>query len=194
MCKRNLIFTEPPEDVDESWTHGAMLGGMRGYDNESLARSYFSVGSVLIEHAVNIEGESQELICPILFNYRHGIELYLKVILQPKKLNHSLGSLLEQFCQHVRIGYAESVPGWLTRPITQLAEFDPGSDLFRYETTRKPEVRKTFQNGGEYWVDLKTLSRTMSEIEYAFLRVLIADSQGIDALNSIEVSALGGAR
>jgi hypothetical protein len=30
--KPTSIFSEPPDAVDETWTHGAMLGGMMGYE------------------------------------------------------------------------------------------------------------------------------------------------------------------
>ena len=181
----NRIFQEPPEDIDGTWTHGALLGGMVGYDDESLARSYFLAGRVLAEHVLSTGDRGQELICPILYVCRHGIELYLKVILHPAKVNYSLGSLLDALCRHVRDRYDEKVPEWVTCPITELAQFDPGSDLFRYGQTRPPDSTHRLIQGGEHWVDLRVVKRTMLELEYAFMRVLVADTHGLDALNAI---------
>lgn len=39
------IFQEPPENVDETWTHGAMIGGMCGYSDHDLAGSYLRLVS-----------------------------------------------------------------------------------------------------------------------------------------------------
>ena len=68
----DLIFKEPPEDLDETWTHGAVLGGMSGYSDESLAHSYFVAGAALIDHALSSDDGVQEFICPIL--YLSGME------------------------------------------------------------------------------------------------------------------------
>ena len=174
------IFNEPPEDLDETWTHGALMGGMSGYSDESLAPAYFSAGAALIDHVLEGDERGQDFVCPILYLYRHGIELYLKVIVQPSVRNHGLGSLLEGFCRHVRERYKEDVPAWVTRPITELAKFDPASD-FRYGRSRSQRLA----NEGEFWVDLKALKRTMALIEYAFRRTVVADSCGLDDLDHI---------
>lgn len=185
MRAGHLIFVDPPEDIDETWTHGAILGGMSGYDDESLARSYFTAGGMLIEQILTTGERGQEVVCPILYVHRHGIELYLKVIVRPADRNHSLGSLLDAFCRHTRTKYGERVPAWITRPVGQLAQFDPGSDLFRYGQTRPPSSSQKLTNSGEFWVDLRTLKRTMSLLEYAFRRVLVADAEGLEGLQRL---------
>lgn len=184
MKTGDVIFREPPEDIDETWTHGALLGGMVGYDDEALARSYFTAGSLLVDHVLSTGERGQALICPILYVYRHGVELYLKVIVPPDDFTHSLGGLLSAFCQHVHSRYNEKVPPWVTRPVTQLAQIDPGSDLFRYGKTRS-SASKRMADQGEFWVDLRTLKRTVLQLEYAFLRVLVADAHGLDLVDQI---------
>lgn len=186
MSELHLIFVEPPEDVDETFTHGAMIGGMVGYDDESLAISYFLAGEALIDRVLSDAAGSQELICPILYLYRHGIELYLKVIVKPTKRNHSLGSLFDAFCKHVSSTYKERVPVWLTKPVTQLAEFDPGSDLFRYGQSRPPSRTQRLINEGEFWIDLRTLRRVMTKVEFAFRRVHVADKYGIENVIAVQ--------
>jgi hypothetical protein len=182
MKEDHLIFVEPPEDVDETWVHGAMLGGMSGYDDQSLAHSYFVAGEMLIEKVLKSGERGQEVICPILYLYRHGIELHLKVLMKPAKLNHSISSLLDAFSLHVQSKYGEQVPTWLTDPVGQLAKFDPNSDLFRYGTTKKPEVMQWLANTGEYWIDLRKLGKTMSLVEQAFIRVGVAEVEGLEGL------------
>jgi hypothetical protein len=186
MSEPHLIFVEPPENVDETFTHGAMLGGMAGYDDESLASSYFLAGEALIDHVLSYGEQGQELICPILYLYRHAIELYLKVILQPTDRDHSLGSLFDAFCKHVSSTYKERVPVWVTKPVTQLAEYDPGSDLFRYGQTRPPSRTQRLINEGELWVDLRSLKRIMAKVEFVFRRVHVADQIGIENVITVQ--------
>lgn len=185
----HLIFVEPPEDIDESWTHGAVLGGMVGYDDQSLARSYFMAGDMLIEQVLASDERGQDVVCPILYLYRHGIELHLKILMKPARLNHSIGSLLDAFSHHVQGKYREQVPPWLTGPIKQLADFDPNSDLFRYGRTKPPSVSQRFTNSGELWIDLKKLRKTMSRIERAFIRVAVAESEGLEGLQRLDLYA-----
>lgn len=185
MKEDHLIFVEPPGDIDETWIHGAMLGGMSGYDDQSLARSYFMAGAMLIEQTLESGELSQDVICPILYLYRHGIELHLKVLVKPAKLNHSIGSLLNKFSLQIQKKYGERVPPWLTGPISQLAEFDPSSDLFRYGRTKNPAVSQKLTNSGELWIDLRTLKKTMSLIEQAFIRVGVAESVGLEGLKRL---------
>jgi hypothetical protein len=186
MSESHLIFVEPPEDVDETFTHGAMLGGMTGYDDESLAGSYFLAGEALIDCVLSNGERGQELICPILYMYRHGIELYLKVIVKPTDRNHSIGSLFDAFCKHVSSTYKERVPVWVTKPVTQLAEYDPGSDLFRYGQSRPSSRTQRLINTGELWVDLRILKRIMAKVEFVFRRVHIADQFGIENVITVQ--------
>lgn len=169
------LFQEPPENVDETWTHGAMLGGMCGYDEQQMAESYFVAGDALIGAVLDGQRDGCDMINPVMYVYRHGIELYLKAIVQPAVRDHNLASLLEHFCRHVRARYREPVPRWITKPVSELASYDRGSDIFRYETDRSGRY---FPTDGEAWVDLRTVRKTMAFLLFAFRRVWIADQTG----------------
>jgi hypothetical protein len=172
------IFAELPEDIGEDWTHGATLVGTFSCDDEMLARSYFAAGDVLINHVVSRPGENgQDWIGPILFNFRHGIELYLKAIVKPVKRDHSIGALLEGFCRHTRERYKEDLPRWVTRPISEFINIDPGSDLFRYGDPKAPVMDLT------HWIDFHVLRRAMAYLEWAFQRTLHADKFGLSEIN-----------
>jgi hypothetical protein len=186
MQASHLIFADPPSDIDETWVHGAMLGGMVGYDDESLAPSYFASASLLIHGVLDSATRAQDAICPILYLYRHGIELYLKVLVQPAKLDHSISSLFDAFCRDVKQQFDEDVPMWLSLPVSQFAEFDPNSDLFRYGQTRNPAVAQKMTNSGEFWVDLRSLRRTMMLVERVFQRVLVAQREGLEGLKRLQ--------
>jgi hypothetical protein len=167
----NSIFQEPPADLDETWTNGALLRGMCRYGDQDLAESYFRAGSALITAVLENKEPAYDLINPVMYVYRHGLELYLKCIVRPSELNHNVASLLEAFCQHIRDRYGETVPPWITKPISEFAKYDPGSDVFRYEKTRVSRLH----NEGEFWIDLVSLRRKLEKIRVAFSRVLRAD-------------------
>lgn len=157
------IFREPPPDVDETWTHGAMLGGICGYADEDLANSYFLAGDALIRAVLDGDTGRHDLINPVLYVYRHGIELYLKCIVRPDERNHNLGSLLEGFCRHIRQRYNEPVPSWITKPIAEFSTYDPRSDVFRYETNRDGRNHSQLA-GGEICIDLPSVQRSMRKL------------------------------
>lgn len=185
MNASHLVFVEPPEDIDETWSHGAMLGGMCGYDNESLARSYFGAAGMVIDAVLASTARGQDSIGPLLYLYRHGIELYLKVLTGSQAPTHSIENLFRSFCASVKKDFDTDVPEWLSRPINQFAEFDPASDLFRYGRTMKPEHGQRLSRGGEYWVDLQSLRRSMDNVERSFQRVLVAQREGLEGLRRL---------
>ncbi len=119
---------------------------MIGYDQQDLADSYFLAGDTLIAAVLDERETGRSAINPVLYVYRHGIELYLKCIVQPLERTHSLGALLEAFCRHIRMTYKESVPAWITKPVSESATFDPTSDVFRYEHSSSQNL----QNQGEF--------------------------------------------
>lgn len=64
------IFQDPPHNVDETWTHGAMLGGMCGYGDEALAESYFLAGDALIATVIRGDATGHDLVNPVMYVYR----------------------------------------------------------------------------------------------------------------------------
>jgi hypothetical protein len=132
----NRIFQDPPEAIDETWTHGALLGGMIDFSEQDLAESYFTAADALVGRVRKRRQYGRDLINPVLFLYRQGIELYLKAIVRPAKRNHDLAALLAAFRQHIRHRYTENLPGWLTGAVSELATYDPYADAFRYAESR----------------------------------------------------------
>jgi hypothetical protein len=126
------IFIDPPEDIDETWTHGAIFAGLSSFaDLLPLARAYKLAGDRLTEIAVENE-EAWLLICPIMFNYRHSIELYLKVITGEYKQNHNLIHLYNKLTVLLKNEFNLKPPEWLENTIVSFNDFDPSSTTFRY--------------------------------------------------------------
>src|SRR5438105_15615003 len=66
------FFQEPPDGLDETWSHGAMLGGMLNVDLElqgwMIADAYRLAGDALVDSIVkNRTHEAYEVIWPVLF-------------------------------------------------------------------------------------------------------------------------------
>ncbi len=150
------IFREPPEELNEEWQHGALIGGMAEYgDTFALADSYKIAGDMLVD-AAHSNDEAYELICPIIYNYRHATELYMKATLVRRKMDHNLLWLLEEFKKILKLEFDTTLPGWFEGVILAFNDFDPKGTTFRYGGDSPDEV----------WVDImhmKTLMGWMSE-------------------------------
>lgn len=141
------VFQELPPDLGETHKHGVLFGGMTPQDILSFARSYKQAGDTLVQSALE-SGAPYELTYPILYSYRHAIEIYLKAIVKPAKLNHNLASLVKQFNQK----YNRKLSWWAQNLLDQFHDIDEKSTAFRYGE-RLPDE--------EYWIDLNQLRDVM---------------------------------
>ncbi|WP_152054349.1 hypothetical protein [Tautonia marina] len=83
------IFQEPSEEMDETWRHGALMGGMACRDLPQVARAYKLAADELLKQALS-EYEPHELDYPVLFLYRHTVEVDLKAALDNPPEHHGL--------------------------------------------------------------------------------------------------------
>ena len=168
------IFEEVPDELDETWTHGILVGGMASEsDDVSLARQYGDAAAFLVKDALE-DGEPWSLSYPILFLYRHSIELYLKTIiarLTPPGCwsTHDLKYLLSRFEKLVSEHYGKSIPSWVKQDILGFAQLDNKSEGFRY--TRSTKNVQTMLPG-EYWVELRHLKSRMEVISRGLEEIL----------------------
>lgn len=160
------LFQEPPESLDETWRHGSLIGGIVAgtFDIFTLADSYRRAGDLLVEAALD-RWEVPDLVYPVLYNYRHATELYLKAVVSPRKLDHDLKPLLAQLEEILRSSFKAVVPGWFKGAVQDFVAFDPDSTRFRYG---EPEAHW----GGEYWVDLPHVKERMAWVADSFHRIL----------------------
>lgn len=155
------IFQEPPEDLDEYWTNGVLVGGVVSEpDRLEVARAYVPAAGALIPTSVESK-EAWGYSYPIFYLYRHSLELYLKALVRPEKLAHDLLSLVQS---------AAGVAAWqLNRPLSdddladtlEFAKIAPDEQGFRYTTKRTGE---TTILPGEYWVPLENLRQRMEHL------------------------------
>jgi hypothetical protein len=172
----NKIFQDVPNEIDETWRHGAILGGMAegAYDHLAVADAYKLAGDTLVKQALS-NSEAYELIYPIMFNYRHCLELYLKIIIKPTKRTHGLQSLVQELNEYTKVRYSTELPQWFKGRILDFDEFEPGATAFRYDDVGI--ASKNTGDIGEFWIDLHHLKTIMNVIQKCFHR-LIRDSEG----------------
>lgn len=153
------IFQEVPSQIDESWRHGAVIGGMAGRDLPQIARAYKVAADELLKQALANRYEPHELDYPIFFMYRHCLELYIKAILwllgrRPPK-THELEKLTRTLEEHL----GKKISPWISKRLREFDLIDKKSDLFRYD--------ELIANG-ELWVDFNQLKMVMDHLVAAF--------------------------
>jgi hypothetical protein len=167
------FFQDPPDDLDEDCTHGSLLGGILNADRHQqelwIADAYKLAGDVLVDSVLeHRKHDAHEVIWPVLYLYRHALELYLKLIIKPAKLDHKLEPLFREFEIIVRKHYQQKIPRRIIDRFRELAEMDPDSFAFRYATTKQGDDSIA---GGEYWVELRPLQEFMNVVVPAFHRI-----------------------
>jgi hypothetical protein len=130
------LFQEPSDDLDEPRRDIVILGGIVNLDRElslHIAEAYKRAGDELIEVALSFD-TAYELLYPILFTYRHAIEVYLKILVPTKDDTHDLSRLIEAFRSRYETEFAE----WAKDRLNGFHAIDRTSDTFRYADSRNP--------------------------------------------------------
>jgi hypothetical protein len=144
-----------------------------------MGSGYMHAGAILIERCLADPRCAHELIYPILFNYRHALELEIKWVLntygrfadiQNFERNHNLTQLWKACRQVIEEVGGPSQDGSLEAVEHIVLEFhalDPASFAFRYSTDKKGKPVPLPQS-----VDLKNIRDVMEGVENFF--------QGVD--------------
>lgn len=158
------VFQDIPDEIDETWTHGFVIGGMASaVDDLDIARAYKQAAQSLVGTASK-SGEAWSFAYPILFLYRHALELYLKAVVrlvQPTKLGHGLRPLVQELDKLLRTRFQQRLPPDFRKDLLVFAKIDPDSQVFRYSRTTSslyPPIPV------EYWVPLGSLVERMEAL------------------------------
>lgn len=147
------IFDDPPDTLGADESHyGHLFAAMGGMEGVEVARTFAAAGHRLLAEAGKA-GETWQAAPPILYCYRHALELYLKALVQPERQNHGLGPLWSALHERIRGRYRADHIAWLGDRIREFHEIDPRSTAFRYHDARPKQVNT------ELWVDFHNLSR-----------------------------------
>jgi len=148
------ILQEPPDDLDETWRHGILLngGGVDGY--LALARNYRESADVLLDSALK-SGEPRDWGYPVLFAYRHTLELYLKIIGEADERTHSL----KECVRLIEKRHGERLPSPTREWIIELDKIDPAGTAFRYADDQAQTLKYA-----EFWVDFVQFKFAMTRV------------------------------
>ena len=172
------LFEEPAPEIErqDAWEgpHGFLFGGMANLKLPALGQQYFDAAHHLVEVIAQKEVEDYRLGNPIVYLYRHSIELFLKAVLPDKGrgARHDLAELSERFEKLVHDEFDVKVPRWIIDRLKELAELDPDSTTFRYN--QNPNLVQA----GEYHVDLFHLRDSMAALNTALVGLLAALERG----------------
>ncbi len=145
------LFQEVPDDLDETWTWGVLTGGMAWHEGELPAREFLNAANLLVERALADGATAPELRNPILFLYRHAIELALKDAVKTYERKHGLPELIAA----LEARFGASLDPLVRARLEEWVLQDPGSTAYRY--AQAPRGAPT----DERWVDLRHLREVM---------------------------------
>lgn len=133
---------------DDDWWNNACLNWSHDM-RYAYSLGYKRAGDILVEHVSNSESDQDTLVYPIVFAYRHYIELEMKNLIRDGRellgvtskaqMVHGL-DVLWQECRRLLDkvwpdGPREDLDA-VQECISQLTEVDPTSTAFRYSTDR----------------------------------------------------------
>jgi DNA-binding transcriptional MerR regulator len=144
------IFQEPSEEMDETWRHGALVGGIACRDLPQVARAYKLAADELLKHALS-KYEPHELDYPVLFLYRHTVELYLKAALENPPEHHDLSRLI----QLLEAESGKKIAVWVRDRLWDFHRIDRMAALFRYADPPAD---------GELWIDFHQLQAVIDKL------------------------------
>lgn len=144
--------------------YGLVIGGMALPSFYDLSVQYLDAADYLVSCIKKQEVEDFTLSNPILFLYRHSIEMLIKSRLQDVPRNHSLTALLTRYREEMRNQYSRELPAWIPARVQDISDVDPSSTTFRYADIERSSVNGNDSLSGEvhvYLLDIQTVVRAL---------------------------------
>jgi len=135
-----------------------------------VARAFADAADRLLATAAE-RRESWEAAYPILFCYRHALELYLKALMPNERHGHRLGDLAKSLKLHIESQYPADQVSWLLDRIVEFDRLDPKSTVFRYPDGVHSSYKAGAEPDLETWVDFKRLQRSAQKMFQGFERI-----------------------
>ena len=146
-----------------------MVGGMAVPTAAEMADQYVRAAGLLVDAIARGDCEDYLLPNPVLYLYRHAIELRLKWLLGGAARTHDLRGLMGEISTAAAAGRLAAPPAWVGERLAEFARMDPGSTSFRYGPSRKAADGADDPLAGDSFVDVRHL-RAVMEAAYAALR------------------------
>jgi hypothetical protein len=143
-AKKKSIIHEPGAEHEFNHT-GFLIGSMGNLLSKyELARHYKTSADDLVDVALEY-GEGNYIYgYPVLFLYRHAIELALKSLVDNSYKYHNYSHLMNKFREAVEKHFNEKVPDWFNNWFEQINQLDPKSTAFRYGEVPSDELWVSF--------------------------------------------------
>lgn len=169
------LFEEPSSACErpDPWTgpKGFMFGGMALPTKLELGHQYYEAASLLVDAIKRDELEDYRLANPVLYLYRHWLELALKSLIGTDAHGHDLGQLASEFESTMRGTTGSVLPSWIARRVKEVAAIDPNSTAFRYAENRDRITKRDVPVDGEIYVNLNHLREAMEALHLVFVNL-----------------------
>ena len=167
------LFEEPSAafEREHPWSGPLVfvVGGMALPTMGELADQYVLAAGLLVDAIVRGDCEDYLVPNPVIFLYRHALELRLKWLMGEAARTHDLNGLVRDLASPAPVGRGIILPEWLERRLAEFTAIDPGSTSFRYARTRDRSTRQDVPVDGEVFVDVRHLREAMEAV-HDFLR------------------------
>ena len=169
------LFEEPGPHIERvdpfSGPQGFLFGDQSGMggtpDSLSLAQDYMEAAYALTDAIRRGECEDFRVAEPLMYLYRHSLELFLKGVLGFDEKHHDLVALADKLVIFIRQKHGVKMPNWIPRRIKEIAAIDPRSTAFRYGKTFDPKAGVDRPISGASYVSLPHLQDAMVALNWA---------------------------
>lgn len=172
------LFRDPGEGDERedgySQPHGFLLGGMLADERESIAFQYLKAANLIVDGVRQKQVADYEVAYPVLYLYRHAIEVLVKALIGGDKDHHRLDVLGCELVAHVRARYDQEVPRWVIEQLNEVASIDPTSQAFRYGEDKYSDCKAKQRRPIPYetYVRVEDLHKSMNRLYAALGRAL----------------------
>ena len=137
-----------------------------------LSGQFLDAANLLVEMILRKEYEDYKLANPVLYLYRHSIELILKCALGGDADGHRLDVLADIFARRCMEQYDQEVPSWIITRLKEIAKVDPNSTAFRYAENWDAGTKTRAPFSGEFYVNLHHLQQAMNALHVTLAGVV----------------------
>lgn len=189
---RPLLFRDAGEDDQRedgySEPHGFLIGGINASERVELAEQYLKAANLLVESIRRKKVGDFEIAYPVLFLYRHALEVLIKHFIGREVNHHRIDALADDLVSFVRDHHGEYVPSWIVNRLREIARIDPTSEAFRYGEDRyRPRTRSPVPH--ETYIRVDELHDVMNALYAALSRAAGIAAQGRSASPAVGASA-----
>lgn len=170
------LFEQPTAALarPDKWSEplGFLVGGAANQRYQHLGQQYYDAAYHLIESVKNQDVADCDVANPILYLYRHSVELFLKAIMQGAAKTHSLDTLAEEYRAFMKKEFGADCSDWIIARMKELGAIDPNSIAFRYNMNYNKASKSDVPVDGEFHVNLHHLKLAMTALNVALVETI----------------------